>query len=172
MLPYFWRNGGKGFSSSEEKVGWDSDTIKNLISTDSILRNIQLNLAGLAEDDDGHLVKAGEPKMNSLGISTVMGILSAISNKNTHLTNYDKHYEIGLIQDLNYKLNRILLKRKSEFEIKDSTELNMIIFYMAIPSIRRGVDESDKSFLRGSFHHGTSIGNAPKKRGLFGFLKK
>ena len=149
LSPEFDGYGGVG-GSPMDRYG---SAIKDLSNTSELLNEIRLGLRGMIEFKDGDLT--GEALMNDKGICCVLTMLRGISSQNTHWTNYNEHHVRNLMAQMNYNLNKGLLKHKQDWEVRDIRSINQIVIPTVLASLQRGFNEGDKVFWKGAITEGS-----------------
>lgn len=134
------------------KEQMDESKTRLLQQTDpeKIVTYLILKLKGMKEDQNGDLIKVGEPMMNQLGIDTVDFYLSPISNLNTTLSRLKSHEIAKIILHIADDILLDLALNWRKYGIKERTMLNKISDGIIIPSLltlKRAEEQNEKNWL-------------------------
>jgi len=149
-------------------------SIIHLTNPENELYKMELTFRSQIEDREGNIRNTGEPLMNDLGISNVMGSIQCRVNQVTIMGNLDKP-EIAIHMELLAdELARDLMINRDRYGIR-SFAVRDKIFNIAIASahiaMKRSFQEGDRRFWKGSVQEiHNRIDNPNSKKGLLGGL--
>jgi hypothetical protein len=124
-----------------------------LTNPQNLLYKMELTLRSMIEDGDGNLTKVGEPLLNDLGISSVIGIVESIVNQDTVMSNLTKEDIEALRNFLADTLAKDLMINRIKYAIKTVSARDKIFFTVVSTSyicMRRAFEGDDKKFWKGS----------------------
>lgn len=145
-----------------------------LTNPESELYNFELSLRNMVIDKDGNPKSAGDPLLNEEGISTVLGSVQTIVNRNTVLGNLD---DGGVDSMRNYfaeTLVKTLMMSQVKYEIKSNSAMEKIYgdaIELVQMCLTRAKDEGERRFWKGSQQEITTRiegMNTKKKGGMLG----
>lgn len=152
--------------------------IMYLTNPENELTKLEMTLRNAELDRDGNMVQipGTEPLLNEYGIKKILGMLGAIVNQVTVMSNLDRGDIDALMEFLNRTLAKDLMINRKKYDIKDPASRTTIHFEAlstAFITMKRAHEEglSDKKFWRGSvteIHN--KIEGADKRKG--GVLSK
>ena len=136
----------------------------------SALYKLELNYRGLMETSDKQLMAVGEPLMNDIGISAILGINQALINQITILSNINKNDVIALINFTNDTLCRELMMNRIAYDIKSFSSRDKI-YYMSMSlcyvTLKRALEGDDKRFWKGTVQEiNTNVTQQEKNKGF------
>lgn len=149
-------------------------SIMFLTNPEGELYKMELTLKGQRIDKDGNPVKmGGEPLLNDLGINSVLGMVQAIVNQCTVMSNLKKHDIPMLIDFLADTLAKDLMINRKKYAM--SYPARNKIFFTVITSafitMNRALDEGDRRFWKGSVQEiKSTIESSSQSRGLMSKL--
>lgn len=141
--------------------------IITLTDPDNELYKLELTLRSAREDKDGNLQTYGEPLMNDYGISSILGVIQSIVSRDAVLSNFNKAELPNLMLFLNDTLSRDLMINRKDYGIKSVSARDKIYYSamtMAFITLKRGYEEGDKRFWKGSVQEIHSKVEAPNQR--------
>lgn len=128
-------------------------SIVMLTNPENDLHKLELTFRSLKEGARGELIETGEPLMNELGVSSVMGIIQSIVSQVTIMSNFTKN-EIPMLMDfLGDTLARDLMMNRVTYDIKSPAARDKIYFTALSSSficMKRAYEEGEKRFWKGS----------------------
>ena len=128
-------------------------SITTLTNPDNELYKMELTLRNLRLDKEKNLVAAGEPLVNDVGVTNILGIAQGLLNRVTILSNLSKKDVEVLMMFLVDTLTRDLMVSRISYGIKTFDARDKIIFTvvsMCYVTLKRGFEEGDKRFWKGS----------------------
>jgi hypothetical protein len=138
------------------------------------LHKMELTFRSVYEDSSGAMHTTGMPLMNDYGISSVIGMVQALVNQVTIMSNLTKQEIPMLVDFLGDTLARDLMIKRKEYGIAGSAERDKIYFSAlstTFVTLKRGFEEGDKRFWKGSVQEiHNKIENTNKKPGLMASL--
>jgi hypothetical protein len=141
--------------------------IITMTNPDSELYKMELTFRSVTKDHKGRLIQMGTPLMNDYGISSVVGMVQSLVNQVTIMSNLSKQEVPMLIDFLGDTLARDLMIKRKEYAIAGSSERDKIYFSAlstTFVTLKRGFEEGDKRFWKGSVQEiNTTVNNAQKK---------
>lgn len=125
--------------------------VMRLTETSDIFYNVELYLRNLI-DQNGKLVRVGEPRMTEDGISEVLGLLNGMAHRSTHLSNYSERDVTNIIMGLNYELNKLFMVYGKSWKLPPVRRgiIVQTILFNIFTSLKRGMLEGERKFLKGS----------------------
>lgn len=136
-----------GFTSPMNRLG---DSILVLTDPSEEVRQIELTLRSLKEGDDGKLVSVGEPLLNTIGVSSVIGICKALVARTTVMSNLDDKDVSELMMSLVNTLTMDLMANHKVYGIKNIVTRDKIWFTvtsLTYVTLKRGYKQGEKIFL-------------------------
>ena len=133
------------------------------------LHKLELTFRSARKDKLGEMIQYGKPLMNDQGISSILGIVQSIVSREAILSNFDKPDIEMLMLFLNDTLCRDLMVNRIPYEIEDNASRTKIYFSamsMAYITLKRGFEEGDKRFWKGSVQEIHSKIESPQKPGM------
>ena len=131
-----------------------SSAITTLTNPQDDLYKIELSLRNCMLDKDGNPKPVGEPLLNELGISSVIGQLQGVLNQITSMSNLVKKDEVIMMVDfLADTLAKDLMMNKIAYDIKNITARDKIYFMCLAPAymhLNRAFEEGEKRFWKGT----------------------
>lgn len=128
-------------------------TILQLTNPEAEMYKLELSLRNMKIDNNGKLVKLGEPLLNEIGISSVIGQVQALMNQVTIMSNFEKNDIEKLTDYLGDTLARDLMLNRIKYEIKDGYDRDKIYFQSltcAFVTMKRALEQGEKRFWKGS----------------------
>lgn len=128
-------------------------SIDSLTNPDSELYKMEMTFRSMRLDKEGKEIKAGEPLMNELGISSIMGTIQSIVNQVTIMSNLDMNEVKMLIDFLGDTLAKDLMMNREAYGITSNSARDKIYFTALTTSyltMKRAFEEGDKRFWKGS----------------------
>lgn len=112
-----------------------------------------MTMKNQVEDSEGNIKVLGDPLMNDLGVSSILGIISSCMNRNTIMSNLDEQEIANLMEFLADTLAQDLMMNRVNYAIKTTTARTKI-FFSCLTSVfvvyKRGFEEGDKRFWKGT----------------------
>jgi len=143
--------------------------IITLTNPEDELYKLELTFRSARLDQDGKLKVYGEALMNDLGISSIIGMVQSIVSRDTVLSNFNTAEILNLMGFLNDSLSRDLMINKTKYGIDSSSSRDKIYFSamtMAYITLKRGFEEGDKRFWKGSVQEIYQKMETPAKKGF------
>ena len=140
--------------------------IITLTNPEDELYKLELTFRSARLDKDGEMVQYGAPLMNDQGIASIIGMVQSIVSRDTVLSNFNKPDIEMLMLFLNDSLCRDLMINRIKYKITDTASRSKIFFSamsMAYITLKRGFEEGDKRFWKGSVQEIHSRIEAPAK---------
>jgi len=150
--------------------------ILTLTNPESDLYKMELTLRSCILDKEGNAIQAGEPLMNKIGITSVLGQVQSIVSQTAILSNFNKSDIPVLMDFLNDSLTQDLMMNSNKYEIRDAgarTKIYYMVMTSAFVCLKRGYEEGDRRFWKGNQPMESRVfvdGQTQNKRGLFSFL--
>ena len=135
------------------------------------LHKMELTLRSVMSDSEGTLRSVGDPLMNELGITAVIGSVRCIVSQVTVMSNLDKD-EISALRDyLADVIIRDLMISRLRYEIKtanDRSRIAFIVISSAFICMKRAYEEGEKRFWKGSQQEITTrVEGVPRGKSMF-----
>lgn len=144
-----------------------------LTNPDSELAKMEMTFRNVRIDKDGNTVSCGDPLMNDLGINSVLGTVQSIMNRVTVMSNLNKNEIPMLIDFLADTVAKDLMVNRVKYGINSASARDKI-FFTAISStfitMKRGFEEGDRRFWKGSVQEIRSSVETPKKTNMLATL--
>lgn len=167
------------FANPQQNYG---SSIATLTNPENDLYKMELALRNMMLDKEGIPKSVGEPLMNELGISSVMGQVQAIVNQTTIMSNFDRRDEIGILTDyLADTMAKDLMINRIGYGIKSQAARSKI-YYISITSayicLKRALSEGERRFWKGTEQNIRQIIEQPGQNSpgffqkLLGFAKR
>jgi hypothetical protein len=171
-------------SEAIRKMAWMSpmnmygSAIIQLTNPETEIYKMELAFRGMKLDSDGNPIEieGAEPMMNDYGIARIVGMVQALVNQVTIMSNISKKETIDLMQFFNRELVRNLMVNRIAYNIKTFDARDAIHFTAlstAFVTLKRASEESisDKKFWGRSFQEiHSKVESQPQKSG--GILSK
>lgn len=113
------------------------------------MAKMELALRSQIIDKDGDVVPVGEPLLNDIGLSSVIGQVQAIVNQTTIMSNFDKHEISVLVDYLAETLAKDLMINRISYGIKTKAARTKI-YYVALSSaficLKRAFEQGERGF--------------------------
>jgi hypothetical protein len=128
-------------------------SIQSMTNPKQLLEDLEYQFKGMKKSASGKWVVVGEPLMNDIGITRIMNVLYSSVNRITIMSNISKQ-ELPVLMELVYSpiVEELMLNRK-RFDIVNTTNCTTICDsakFIAFVCIKRGYEEGDKRFWKGS----------------------
>jgi hypothetical protein len=125
-------------------------------------------------DEQGAPKTVGEPLMNDIGISSILGLLSTTVSQNTVMSNVDDK-GIGILMELNADtIVPLIMMNRQKYGIRDFSIATTIVnayINKTYLTLRRPYEEGDRRFWKGSQQEITStIRSDSQKKGILGLI--
>jgi hypothetical protein len=124
-----------------------------LTNPDNELYKLELTLRNLYVSKDGTTTRAGEPLMNDVGVTSILGMTQSVVNQVTIMSNLSKNDVPALMEFLYDTLSRDLMISRVEYGITTNGARDKIFFSVlasAFICMKRAFEEGDKRFWKGS----------------------
>jgi hypothetical protein len=167
------------FANPQQNYG---SSIVTLTNPENDLYKTELSLRNMMLDKEGNPKPVGEPLMNEIGISSVMGQVQALISQTTIMSNFDKRDEIIILTDfLADTLAKDLMINRETYGIKTYAARSKIYFICISSSyicMKRAFMEGEKRFWKGTEQNIRQIIEQPGQGGpgffqkLLGFAKR
>lgn len=119
-------------------------------------------------DKDGNTQKYGKPLMNDIGISAVIGLVQAVVNQNTNMSDLDKWEIPSHIMFLADTLARDLMTNRLKYGIESPSDRDKI-YYQALSTahitLKRPFSGGERRFWKGSTQEVTHNVQQNKQQG-------
>jgi hypothetical protein len=139
------------FTSPANQMG---SAITTLTDPTNDIYQIELGLRNMMIDKDGAAQKVGEPLLNDLGISSVLGQVRGVLNTITSMSNLKNKNEVVMMVDfLADTLAKDLMMNKIAYNITNPTARDKIYFMALAPAymhLNRPLEEGEKRFWKGT----------------------
>lgn len=140
------------FGNPQQQYG---SSITVLTNPENELYKMELALRNMMLDREGNPKPVGEPLMNELGISSVMGQVQAIVNQTTVMSNFDRRDEVILLTDyLADTLAKDLMVNRHTYNISNDGASRSKIYFIATSSayicLKRAFSEGERRFWKGT----------------------
>jgi hypothetical protein len=168
--------GGNGIHASPymSPMHMYGSAIITLTNPEDELYKLELTFRSARLDKDGEPQQYGEPLMNEHGISSIIGIVQGIVSRDAVLSNFNKTDIPALMDFLNDTLCRDLMINRVPYGIMSQSARDKIYFTamsMAYITLKRGFEEGDKRFWKGSVQEIHSKIESPnQKKGILSAL--
>ena len=109
-------------------------------------------------DANGNPKQVGDPLMNEIGISSVIGQSQSMINQNSVMSFLDKQEIPKLMGFMADTLIKDLMHNTVRYDIKNKNDRNKILFESLTTShicLKRALEKNEKNFWRGSQHEVT-----------------
>jgi len=146
-----------------------------LTNPENEIYKMELTFRNVKVDKEGNETPAGEPLMNDIGITSVVGSVQSIVNQVTVMSNLSKPNILMLIEFLGDTLAKDLMINRTVYDIKSVSSRDKIFFTAlstAFITMQRAYEEGDKRFWKGSvqeIHSRVEASNA-KNKGILSSL--
>ena len=143
--------------------------IITLTNPEDELYKLELTFRSARLDKEGEVKVYGEPLMNDQGISSIIGMVQSIVSRDTVLSNFNTTDVPILMGFLNDSLSRDLMINRKDYGIHSSASRDKIYFSamtMAYITLKRGFEEGDKRFWKGSVQEIHQKVETPQKKGF------
>jgi uncharacterized protein YkvS len=152
-----------------------SGSIVLLTNPQNELHKLELTLRGLMEDAEGKMVVSGEELLNAKGVASVLGMIQSVVSQITIMSNFKDQDISKLIMLLGDTMNKDLMLNREYYEIKNASSRDKIIMVCmqnAYITLKRGLDEGDRRFWKGSTQEITQrfAGEQSKSKGFLSGL--
>lgn len=143
-----------------------------LTNPENKLHKMELTLRSMKLDEKGNPISIGDPLLNDLGISSIIGIVQTIVDQDTVMSNLNKDEIPMLIDFLGDTLAKDLMVNRKKYAINSSSSRDKIFFTVLTSSficMKRAFEEGEKRFWKGSQQDITTRveGMGSQKRGMF-----
>ena len=150
-----------------------SSAIVSLTNPQKDLDNMEMTFRSSKIDKRGEMVRFGQPLLNEEGINAVRGQIQSIVSRLTILSNINKNEVENLMEYLADVLAQDLMIHRVKYGIKDGrsrTQVYVIALTTAFICLKRGFEEGDKKFWKGSVQEFKSTSESVGQRGNSGLL--
>lgn len=147
---------------------YGSSSILLLTNPENELGRMELTFRSMQLNKDGVPISTGQPLMNDYGINAIVGIVQSLVNQITVMSNLNKTEVPMLIDFLGDTLARDLMVNRVAYGIKTHAARDKIFFTAlstAFVTLKRGYEEGDRRFWKGSQHEIRNIIEQDKKPG-------
>ena len=139
------------FGNPQQSFG---SSISTLTNPENELFKMELALRNMILDKDGNPKSVGEPLLNEMGISSVMGQIQAIVSQTTIMSNFDKREEVIILTDfLADTLAKDLMINRIKYNIRSQASRSKIYFIAVSSSyicLKRAFSEGERRFWKGT----------------------
>src|SRR3990167_9867170 len=115
-----------------------------------VIREIEMSLMNCDEDDNGVIIRYGEPLLNELGISRLRFVMRSIINQNTILSHLEEKEIARIIVEKSNNIIDDMTLNWREYGVKDKIILDHIIDSVVFPAffaLKRAWQQNEKNFL-------------------------
>lgn len=138
----------------------------------SELHKLELSLRSMRADADGNPVQTGEPLMNNLGITRMLGHAQSLINQVTIMSNLDEDDISALVKNAGDAIIIDLMVNKRPYGILEPVNATRrVIWTMLVNSsyicMRRAFNGDDKRFWKGSTQEITTNVGGQQQRPSF-----
>ena len=147
---------------------YGTSSILLLTNPENELNRMELTFRSMQLNKDGIPISTGQPLMNDYGINAIIGIVQSLVNQITVMSNLNKNEIPILIDFLGDTLARDLMVNRAAYDIKTFAARDKIYFTAistAFVTLKRGYEEGDRRFWKGSQHEIRNIIEQDKKQG-------
>jgi hypothetical protein len=113
------------------------------------MQKMELALRSQVVDKDGNPQQVGEPLLNEIGLSSVIGQVQAIVNQTTIMSNFDKNEIPILVDYLGDTLAKDLMINRVSYNIRTKAARSKI-YYIALASaficLKRAFEQGERGF--------------------------
>lgn len=124
-------------------------SIVQLTNPDSELRKMEQTFRSIIVDKKGTIIQVGDPLMNELGISSVIGQVQSIVNRVTILSNLNEKEVPILIDFLGDTIAKDLMVNRKAYEIESPATRDKIFFSAITTSfvcMKRSFNQGERIF--------------------------
>lgn len=124
-----------------------------LTNPDDELYKLELSLRNMMLNQDGEAIFSGEPLMNELGISSILGQVQSITNRNTHMSNFESKMVYLRMMEISDTMIKDLMVNRVKYAIENLSTRDKILTISsnyALASLNRSLEQGERRFWKGS----------------------
>lgn len=143
-------------------------SIIQLTNPENEIYKMELTFRSQIMGEDGNPKRIGDPLMNDMGVSSVIGTVQTLVSQVTIMSNLTKQSVEALMDFLSDTLARDLMANRVAYGIKSPASRDKIYFTALSTSyitMQRAFEEGDKRFWKGSVQEIHSRVEQPQKQG-------
>jgi len=159
------------FQSPLNNIG---GAILTLTNPENDLYKLELTLRGMKLDQDGNPVQTGEPLMNDVGISDIVGLTQSVVSQMTVMNDFKESHINNMMMDFADTLIRDLMWKRKKWGVKEGNDRNRIVFVCRMSAwniMMRANSGGDRRFWKGTQQDiRTTVVNESQGKSIFSKL--
>lgn len=128
--------------------GAKDGTMLYITNPEDEIRRLELTMKGMYEDSNGKLISYGKPKMNELGIQSIIGMVRSVVSQINIMGQEDKREVNQIMLDYINTLAKVLMTKWQDFGL-NREDREMVFLYAKYPpyfALKRALDQGERKF--------------------------
>jgi len=127
----------------------DPDLIKHLLDSNPVLQELQLGWLGIIQNQKGQLVSIGSPRMNLLGVITIVKKINELLNHFVSMGNITEDQQYEFTETIVQETTSLLFFEEDNYELNTAYRDSIInsVARLSFIGLSRAKNQGEKVFL-------------------------